>query len=238
MSRVQKIVDAIHQNGARIGLELLVNFALPYLVFSLAQPRWGDVDALMASSVPPILWSVVEFARHRRVDALSVLVLGGIALSLLAFVGTGSARVLQLREKLVTVIIGALFLGSVAIGRPLIYELAKAGMARANDKEEMDRFVALRDNAYFRSSMNIMTLAWGAGLLADALVSMVLVFVLSIRSYLLVGPIIGYATTGGLSLWTFWFARRRKREGEMRRKAAVAEAAAVQAPMSAPPHAG
>ena len=116
-----------------------------------------------------------------------------------------------------------------------MYELAKAGMARANDHEEMERFVALRDKAYFRSSMNIMTLAWGAGLLADAAVSMALVFILSIRSYLLVSPIIGYATVGCLSLWTFWFARHRKRTGEARRKtAAVVAEAGRKEPSGAP----
>ena len=50
----------------RIGREALVNFALPYLVYSFVQPRFGDVNALIASSGPLILWSVVEFARHRR----------------------------------------------------------------------------------------------------------------------------------------------------------------------------
>lgn len=62
----------------RIGREVVVNFALPYLIYSVAQPRLGDVNALIASSGPPILWSVVEFARNRRIDALSMIVLLGL----------------------------------------------------------------------------------------------------------------------------------------------------------------
>ena len=90
---------------------------LPFAIFAMAEKPLGDVKALVASSAPPILWSIVEFARHRRVDALSLLVLVGIGLSLLAFIGGGGARFLQLREKLVTVIIAFVFLGSAAIGR-------------------------------------------------------------------------------------------------------------------------
>ena len=108
--------------------------ALPYAVYSALQPRLGDVRALLASSAPPILWSIVEFARNRRVDALSLFVLAGIALSLLAFIGGGSVKFLQLRENLVTGAIGLVFLGSAAIGRPVIYELAVAGAARRSQR--------------------------------------------------------------------------------------------------------
>ena len=109
------------------------------------------------------------------------------------------------------------FLGSAAIGRPLIYQLARAGLKRRGSSE-LESFEALRDNRMFKRSMMIMTLAWGFGLLADAAVS--------VSQYLLVGPILGYGTMGGLGLWTFWYAKRRRRLGEASR-AAEAEAARV-----------
>ena len=222
MSRLTQAFDFLRENGVKFGGEILINFALPYLIYDLTQPRIGEVHALMASSGPPILWSIIEFARHRRVDAVSVLALLGIGLSLLAFVGTGSAKVLQLREKLVTVLIGAIFLGSAAIGRPLIYELAKASLVRQKDHEEVARFETLRNDSYFRGSMMIMTVVWGLGLIVDAAVSAALVFVVSVRAYLIINPVLGYGTMGLLTLWTFWFVRRRRREGNARRAAAAA----------------
>jgi hypothetical protein len=69
--------------------------------------------------------------------------------------------------------------------------------------------------------MTVMTLAWGLGLLADVAVSVVLMFVLSIREYLLVNPILGYGTMGGLSLWSFLYGQRARRRGEARRAAAA-----------------
>jgi hypothetical protein len=59
--------------------------------------------------------------------------------------GGGSAHLLQLREKLVTALIGLFFLGSAAIGRPLIYQLARASLARRKPSE-LAAFEALRDN--------------------------------------------------------------------------------------------
>jgi hypothetical protein len=195
-----------------IAIELLVNFLLPYVIYVKAEAGIGQVHALLAASLPPIVWSVIEFGRKRRVDAVSILVLAGIVLSLLAFLGGGSVRFLQLRENLVTGLIGLVFLGSAAIGRPLIYQLARAGKLRKS-QAEAERFEALRDKQHFHRGMTVMTLVWGFGLLVQTAVACLLVFSMSIPHYLLVSPIIGYGTMGGLALWTFWYVKRMKRRG-------------------------
>ena len=215
-----RMASYLRRDGGRLFLELLVNFVLPFVVYSYAAAHVGDVKALLLSSAPPILWSTVEFFRHRRLDAISVLVVSGIALSLLAMVGGGGVRFLQLREKLVTAVIGLAFVGSALIGRPLIYELARATMRRKSE-DEAQQFEALQIHAGFRRTMTIMTLIWGFRLLADVAVSVALLFELSVREYLLVNPILGYATTGALSLWSFLYGRRAKRQGEARRAAAA-----------------
>src|SRR4051812_15710292 len=171
---IPRITAYLRKNGGRILVEALVNFILPFVIYTYAEAPLGPVRALLASSVPPILWSLVEFARHRRLDALSMLVVAGIALSLLAMLGGGGVRFLQLREKLVTGVIGLLFLGSAAIGKPLVYELARATMRRKSEAEAQE-FEALQVHAAFRRTMMIMTLVWGFGLLADVAVSVVLV---------------------------------------------------------------
>lgn len=221
--RLAKVFAYLRTNWVSIATEVAVNFLGPFLIYSLTQKRLGDVDALIASSAPPILWSLAEFARHRRVDAVSILVLTGIALSLVAFIGGGGPKFLQLREKLVTALIGLVFLGSAAIGRPLIYQLARAGMVR-RQSADLAEFEALRDNVYFRRTMTIMTLVWGFGLVAEAGAAVALVFTLSIKTYLLVSPIVGYSTIGLLSLWTYWYANRQRRKGAERRAAEAAAA--------------
>ncbi len=198
-------------NAARqIAGEVLVNIAAPFLVYTYFDRSLGDVRALLASSVPPIAWSIFEFARRRRVDAVSLLVLGGIVLSLLAFLGGGSVRFLQLRENLVTGAVGLVFLGSVLIRKPLIFALARAAMARQSPAK-VQAFEGLRGDARFRRTMTVMTLVWGAGLLAQSAAACVLVFAMTVREFLVVGPIFSYASLGVLTLWTVWFSRRQQR---------------------------
>jgi len=223
---IVRVAEYLRKNGLHVLLEALVNFILPFVIYAYAEAPLGEVRALLASSAPPIVWSLVEFARHRRVDALSVLVVGGIILSLLAMLGGGGARFLQLREKLVTGVIGLAFLGSALIGKPLVYEIARASMRRKSESEAQ-HFETLQANAGFRRTMTMMTMVWGLGLLVDVAIAVVLVFTLSIREYLIVNPILSYGTIGGLSLWSVLYGRRAKRRGEARRAAAAAAALAA-----------
>ena len=216
-------LDYVRANGVNLAAEVVANFVLPYVIYGQAKPALGEVGALIASSAPPIVWSLVEFARRRRVDALSMLVLAGIVLSVLAFFGGGSVHLLQLREKLVTALIGLVFLGSAAIGRPLVYQLARAGMVRRNSSE-LAAFEGLRENVFFWRTMTLMTLVWGFGLVGEAALSCVLVYTVSVREYLIVGPVIGNASMGALGLWTFWYSRRQRRLGQARREALAAGA--------------
>lgn len=218
--RRRTVLAWLRANGVGVAIEAAVNFVLPYLIFGWAKPHWGEVDALIASSGPPILWSLVEFARHRKVDALSILILAGIALSLLAYAGGGGVRMLQLREKLVTALVGCIFLGSAAIRRPLVYQLARATLARRGSVE-LSGFEALKDNPHFRRTMTLMTLVWGFGFVAEAALAGALVFTMSVKQFLVVGPILGNATMGALGMWTFWYSRTQRRKGEARRAAAA-----------------
>jgi len=205
----------LRAHGVKLVLELVFNFLLPFLIYSYVTGRLGPARALMIASAPPIAWSIVGFIRQRKIDVISVLVLAGIALSLLAFAGGGGVKVLQLRENLVSGLVGLVFLGSAAIGRPLIYQLSRAG-ARRRGAESIAAVEALRDDPGFRGAMTVATLVWGFGLTAVCAVNCALVFALSIKQFMLAsGPI----STGGIGLmtaWTFWYVPRAMREAEVR----------------------
>lgn len=205
---MRKTLATAVRNVVAITVELIANFALPFAIYTVTKSRLGDVHALMAATSAPIAWSVIEFIRKRRVDALSIIVLAGIGLSLVAVAGGGSPRFLQLRETLVGGIIGVVFLASAAIGKPLIYYLARARIRRRSTSEA-DVFEAARDDAILRSTMMTLTVVWGIGLVVGTAVCAGLVFSVSIETYLLLGPTIGYGAIALLTLWTYWFARRK-----------------------------
>lgn len=200
----------LRRRGPAFALDCAVNIVAPLAIYHFAHERWGELDALLASSMPPLLWGIGSFVRSRRVDALSLLAVIGIALSTLAYFGGGSAQMLQLREKLVTLAIGLAFLGSAAFGKPLIYPLARATMARQSD-QALAEFDAKGNDALVRHTVMVMTLVWGIGLLADFAISVALIYLLPIEAYLVAGPVVGYAAIGGMTLWTILYRRYRTR---------------------------
>jgi hypothetical protein len=201
-------------------LELIANLLLPWLAYRLALPGFGEVGALYASAAPPLAWSLIEFIRSRRVDALSALVLFGIALSIVTLALGGSARILLLRESLAAGATGIVFLVSLCFERPLIFYLARATVVR-EQQDGAARFETYwRGSATLRASLRLMTLVWGVGLTLETLLRVWFAWHWPIERYLVVSPIISYTLYGGLLAWTFWFRARlvaRQREGDASR---------------------
>jgi hypothetical protein len=194
--------------------EFAVNLLLPWLAYRLALPHYGETGALYASAIPPIVWSIVEFARTRRIDALSVLVLLGIVLSIVAMALGGGPRALLMRESFVSGAIGVAFLLSLAFARPLIFYLARATVAR-EEANGAGRFEAAWDERpALRRSLRLMTLAWGAGLTTEMLLRCWMVWHWSVERVLVASPIVSYAIYGGLLGWTFWYRRRLRRRSQ------------------------
>ena len=198
----------------KLVLEFAVNLLLPWLAYRIALPRFGEMGALYASAVPPLAWSVAEFARSRRVDALSAFVLSGIVLSIVMMALGGSPKMLLIRESLASGLIGVIFVGSLALPRPLTFYLARATLAR-QQADGPARFEMLwRETPAVRGAMRLMTLVWGTGLTLECLLRCVLVWSWPVERVLVVSPIVSYAIYGALLLWTFWYQRRLRRRGE------------------------
>ncbi|MEJ2625556.1 MAG: hypothetical protein P8Z80_13740, partial [Pseudolabrys sp.] len=96
---------------------------------------------------------------------------------------------------------------SAAIGKPLIWPLARATVGRQSP-DALTQFDARRDDAGLRRAVMTMTLVWGTGLVGEFAVAVALVFLLPIADYLIVAPLVGYGTIGGLALWTALYRRR------------------------------
>lgn len=215
-SRLNRLAAFVRANGLKFTAELAFNFVLPFAIYSIANGRYGAAPALLAASVPPILWALATFIRERKMDAISMLVLAGIALSLIAFAGGGGVKFLQLRENLVGGVVGMIFLGSAAIGRPLIYQLAKAG-SRRRGAQAGAMVEALRQDAGFRRAMMTATLVWGCGLTAVCAINCTLVFLVTIKQFMLISGPISYTALGLLTVWTYRSVPRALREAHARR---------------------
>lgn len=163
----------------------------------------------MASILPPLLWSLYELAKTRKVDALSVIVIASITFTVVATALGGSARMIQIRDALVTGVIGILFLLSLFMQRPLIFYLARAVLARNPDPEmpDIESLWALPIAPYV---FRVLTVVWGVGLVAQTALLCGLAWVWPIGRYLLVSPFISYGLVAGLTFWSFWYGNKHK----------------------------
>jgi hypothetical protein len=187
-------------------LPLAVNIALPLLIYHYAAPHFRERNALILSSIPPILWSVIELVRFRRLDAVSLLVVIGIFLSLAAMAFGGNPRLLLARESLVTGIIGLLFLGSLLLPRPLAFYLARSTMAKES-AEVVVKFESYWLYPPFIRCMYIMTWVWGFGLVFEAALRFWLAFAWRVEQVLAISPVISYGIYFSLMGWSLWYAR-------------------------------
>ena len=196
----------------RLAAELAVNLFLPWLAYTLAEPRYGEFGALVASSIPPLLWSLVELAWHRRVDALSMLVLGGIGLSVVAMLLGGDARLLLVRESLISGLIGLAFLVSLLFPRPLVFYLARATVTRQDAEQGAADFHDWWQDAAAKRAIRFITLVWGLGLTGEAALRTWLAWHWETERVVAIAPTLGYVFAGAMGLWTFWFVRRLGKE--------------------------
>jgi len=119
------------KKALRLITELGANFVAPYVVYELLEGHYGDTTALIVSALPPLFWSAYGLIKTRRLDAVSILVIGGILFTVVATAMGGSARLIQIRDALVTGAIGCMFLGSLVLEKPIMFYLARATRKRS-----------------------------------------------------------------------------------------------------------
>ncbi len=190
--------------------DLAANLLLPWWVYDACLPAWGERGALLWSALPPLLWSLWELYRYRRLDALSLLVLGGIGLSLLAAWGDGDTRWLLVRESLVTGATGLVMLASVLWGKPLLAVLMAAAAQRQPDSPAAAMLAspAPRSARLWRD----LTLLWGGGLIGECGLRSWLAFHWPIARNVALGPWLSYGVMALLMLAALLWGRRLARQ--------------------------
>jgi len=201
-------VKRLVRNG-QFWLDVLVSAVLPWLVYQWAATRFGEARALWYSALPPACMAVLELIIQRRVDVISGLSLAGIGVSLVIDGVGGDARMILVRESLVTGGLGGIGLSSLLWPRPAMFHLARAGITRGNPGRELE-FEANWGVPAFRRAMWVLTGVWSGGLVAEAVVRLVLVWRMPPGEFLAVSPFLQYGTMALLFGWTVWYQRMRR----------------------------
>ncbi|WGS52068.1 DUF3159 domain-containing protein [Paraburkholderia sp. D15] len=187
---------------------LVVNVALPWLVYRLALPHWGLPGALIASALPLLAWMSWDLLRHRHFDALSAMVLAGIALAIPVTAVSHNPETRALEDPMVSAAIGVVFLASLALRRPLVFYLARSTMVREDPLGAASFERHWRERPMLAASIRLMTLVWGIGMIGENVVRVLIVWQWPNDPRAAIGSeAVRYTVYAALTAWTFW--RRR-----------------------------
>jgi hypothetical protein len=189
------------------------DIAGPLVTYSMVRSAGlGAVPALLLSGIFPALGVLLGFARHRRVDAVGVLVLAGVAVGTILGLVSGNERLILAEGSVPTAIFGLACLSSLWASRPLIFRFALEFIGADTPK---GRDLAARwQYAGFRRVFRLFTVVWGAAYLAEAAARVVIIEMASTGTALTVSKIMPYVVAALLVGWTNVYGKRARRRGE------------------------
>jgi hypothetical protein len=189
----------------------------------------SSVSALVLSGVLPGVAVLGGLIRHRRLDAVGVLVLAGIAVGSVLGLLTGNPRLVLVEGSVPTAVFGLLCLASLRSRRPLIFRFALEFMGPATPRGRS--FDGLWQYYGFRHTFRLFTVVWGVTFLAEAAARIIVVETTSTGTALAVSKVMPYAVGAVLAGWMFIYGRHARRQGER----LAAQAAPQAAPEAAIP---
>jgi hypothetical protein len=191
---------------------VVVNAAIPALLYWLCQRslHMSEVAALSVAAVLPAVDSLWGVARRRRLDVVAVVVLLGIAVSMVGVALGGSPRLLLIRESFFTGALGVACFVSLLLPRPLMFYFARQSSA-GDDPERIARFNERWQVPAVRQMHRLITVVWGVAFTAEFVVRVILVLTLPPVAVLATAPIISGAVVALTLVWTLAYVRRRLR---------------------------
>ena len=212
-----------------LAMTAVFDIAGPLVAYQLLRSAGQSaISALVLSGIFPALGVAINFVRRRRVDAIGVLVLAGIAVGTILGLVTHDSRLVLLEGSVPTAVFGLVCLGSLWTSRPLIYRFALEFMGE--DTLKGREFSSLWQYAGFRHAFYLFTVVWGVTYMAEAAARVALVELTSTSTALTVSKFMPYVVAGSLVLWMMAYARRARRH----RAAQELTESTEQAPVSAP----
>ena len=187
--------------------DIVLNATIPvgcyYLSKRFVSP--SELTALLLATAFPTLKSAYDLVRHHEIDPVAVLVLLGIATSVLALFLGGDPRILLIRESLFTGAFGIFCLVSLAFPRPIMYYFGRHFMV-GRDPVRRATFDARSATPDGRRAHRLVTMVWGLVYAGEFVLRVVLVYTLSAPVVLVISPILLGLATIGTIVWTFRYA--------------------------------
>jgi intracellular septation protein A len=181
--------------------DILPPVGIYYVLHAVGANDW---IALLGGTVVSAALMAAEAIKSRRLDVFSGFMLSIFGLGLIAAVAFDDPKFVILKASLMTGIIGAAFLVSTIVGKPLTYlAYRKAISGDAGATAELDqKYDAIR------GLMRSLSVVWGVGLLAEAILRTVLAYQLPVSTMVGLSTVLSIGTIAVLLLITVQVAKR------------------------------
>jgi hypothetical protein len=195
-------------------LSLLINVALPLLLiyWLTGYIHLTEVTALSIASIVPVLYSVFEVIRERKLDLIALFFLLGILTNIVAVFLGGNARLLVIRESFFTGALGLCCFLSLLLPRPLMFYVGRQ-MIAGKDPERLARFNAGWQHPYARFVHRLITTVWGCAFIGEFIVRVFLALTLPVSLAYSLGSTILIIVLALTFTWTFAYIRYASRKG-------------------------
>ena len=192
---------------------LVFDLGGPLLAYSLLRSAGiSAVAALVLSGVLPALGIVIGALADRRLDVIGVVVLAGLLVGTLLGLTSHNARLYLLEGSVPSAVFALGCLFSLRLRRPLIFRLA-VEILGPDTRKGRDVTAAWRHPG-FRRAFRMLTVAWGAGYLAEAAIRVAVVITTSTRIALVCSKLIPYVFAVALSAWTLVYGEHERKKAE------------------------
>lgn len=194
----------------QLAAQLVFEFALPlgsyYVLRAFGAGQWLSMIIGGVLVLPWIAWGLL---RRRRVEMVAVFTLSVVVLGTLLSLVTGDARTLMIRDSWFTAAVGLWMLASVLTRRPFIMAASRGiVIAKVGEQGLVDWEARWDEDPTFRHHFRLVTAVWGAGLLLDAVLRVVLVYTIPLDAVPLTTTVLLLVLIVGLSVFNNWYYTR------------------------------
>jgi len=160
--------------------------------------------ALLGGTLTAGLRILYVWLRTRRFDGFAAFMLAEFGVGLGFALLSGDARFLVAKESFSTAVAGLIFLATCGFGRPMIWHAAARFQPHA--RAELGRL--WRESPGFRRRFRMLTIGWGAGMLAEAVARVVVAYTLPVDAAAGMSQLLRFGAMGLLVLWTLAVVKR------------------------------
>jgi len=177
-------------------VSLLISGLAPVLSYFVVRPQVdNDVAALAIAWFIPVLWTLISSLWRRRLNVLGMVGVAtyGLTFGFSIFTSAGSLP-LKLHHAVVGGLVGLVFLGSVALGRPVLLIIARRVADNSRQQASINRGL---EGPGVRQSMTRLTQYIGVVALIDATLQAVLALSLPTSTFLVATTVVHIVVVAG-----------------------------------------